>query len=296
MGVAVPIFLLYSLSAFGAALVSVLRPLPPHPSADGLLRALRAGAVGGLFLLAFGTGCDNARTVAGAFAMNVPDGVFELRNSTEAQRLIDQRGGVVDANYLISWFCFGAHEIFGGSFVLPGVYLWAVAASLPAKPDGARCQGLLAHLQSGRVLAALAVALAALGMGVGGAGFAQHTATSRLQLEWNPALEVYSWGSGDENPSGLFGVFLSSGVWVVVGVLLLLSRGNRWFLAVQLLALVGQGLGGALGGDWLQVPSNACEQLVTWALVLLGWELQREAAAGGGSQGGSSPLLKSESA
>lgn len=62
---------------------------------------------------------------------------------------------------------------------------------------------------------------------------------------------------------------LLQGVWVVVGVLLLLSRGNRWFLAVQLLALVGQGLGGALVGqglgDWLQVPSNACEQLVTWA-------------------------------
>ena len=66
-----PIFLLYSLSAFGAALVSVLRPLPPHPSGDGLLRALRAGAVGGLFLLAFGTGCANARTVAAAQPVGV---------------------------------------------------------------------------------------------------------------------------------------------------------------------------------------------------------------------------------
>ena len=100
----------------------------------------------------------------------------------------------------------------------------------------------------------------------------------------------------DENPSGLFGVFLSSGVWVVVGVLLLLWRGNRWFLAVQVAALVGQGLGGALGGEALGLPSNFCEQLVTWALVGLGWELGRDVALasateGGGTQGVTAPLL-----
>ena len=93
-----PLFLLYSISAFAASAVCLLRPLPP-PAAAGvhaasapqlafvgvvqltdpattvtnLLRWLRAGGIAGLFLLAFGTGCDNARTFAGAFAMCAAD-------------------------------------------------------------------------------------------------------------------------------------------------------------------------------------------------------------------------------
>jgi hypothetical protein len=93
--VTLPLFLLYSASAFAAAALILLRPMPPpaaagtHASssprllclgevrlgadpgatAAGLLRGLRVGGIAGLFLLAFGTGCDNARTFAGAFAM-----------------------------------------------------------------------------------------------------------------------------------------------------------------------------------------------------------------------------------
>jgi hypothetical protein len=233
---------------------------------------MRPCAILGLFLLAFGTGCDNARTFAGAFAMNVPDGVFDLKNSTEAQRVIDDMdGGVIDANYLISWFCFATHEILGGMFVFPGVYLWAVA-STPPVPERVSA----ARMCHSRLLAPIGFLLAAFAVCIGLVFFARHTATERLQLRWNDTLGLWSWKSGDENPFGLLGVFLSSGVWVVVGVLLLVHSRTKWFLVVQLIALVGQGMAGGIGGDWAELPSNFFEQLVTWSLVVLGWQLSGE--------------------
>ena len=83
--------------------------------------------------------------------------------------------------------------------------------------------------------------------------------------------------TGHENPVGLFGVFLSSGCWIVCGILIWQWLGDRfaWFFAVQLLAFVGQGLS-ALAGEAIGLPSNFFEQLVTWALIGLGWQLQRE--------------------
>ena len=184
----------------------------------------------------------------------------------------------MDANVVTSWFCFGTHEIVGGAFVLPGLYLWAVAASLPPRRPVPPCLAALERCRDGTVIACSGISICTFAVIKGIVGFAQHTATVPLQLEWNGVLGVWSWGSGNENPSGLFGVFLSSGVWVVVGLLLLLWRDNRWFLAVQLAALVGQGLAGALGGAAMGLPSNFCEQLVTWALIVLGWELSRDAA------------------
>lgn len=274
--IVLPVFMLYSLSGFVASVFCLLRPLPPIPdSPDGCtvagLQAMRPCAILGLFLLAFGTGCDNARTFAGAFATNVPDRVFDLKNSTDAQRLIDERGGVIDANYLISWFCFAAHEVLGGMFVLPGVYLWAVA-STPPVPERVSAW----RMWHSRLLPPIGFVVAALAVCIGVVTFAQHTATSRLQLTWNDALGLWSWTSGNENPFGLLGVFLSSGVWVVVGVLLLVHSRTKWFLVVQLISLVGQGLAGGLGGDLVELPSNFFEQLVTWSLVILGWQLSGE--------------------
>ena len=80
--VTLPLCLLYAGSAFAACAVVLLRPLPlpaapggvsdgglsnTGTAATGLLRGLRLGGSAGLLLLAFGTGCDNARTFAGAF-------------------------------------------------------------------------------------------------------------------------------------------------------------------------------------------------------------------------------------
>ena len=203
--------------------------------------------------------------------MNVPDGIFDLKNSTEAQQQITERGGVIDANYVISWFCFGVHEILGGLFVLPGVYLWAVASTPPVidRVSSARtCHA--------RLLAPAGILLALLAVAIGAVTFASYTATARLELNWNSALEVWVWKSGEENRYGLFGVLLSSIVWVAVGLLLLVDKGTKWFLVSQLLALVGQGLAGSLGGDWVEVPSNCCEQIVTWSLMILGWQLSGE--------------------
>jgi len=67
-------------------------------------------------------------------------------------------------------------------------------------------------------------------------------------------------------------VFLSSGVWIVVGALLWCRLGVRWFFVVQLVAFFGQGASASLG-DAMTLTSNLCEQLVTWALIVLGWRL-----------------------
>ena len=220
---------------------------------------------------------------------SVPEGVFDLRNSTEAQQLIAARGGVVDANYLISWFCSFSHEVFGGTFVLPGAYLWAVAASLPLKSSLPRCLApVFERCRDGAVIACAGVILSTCAVVKGALGFAQHTATTRLLLQWNGLLGVWSWAPGDHNPDGLFGVFLSSGVWIMVGVLLLLWRDNRWFLVLQLVSLVGQGLGGALGRDLVLLPSNFFEQVVTWALIVLGRQLSRDVSS---TMGVATPLL-----
>ena len=78
--VVLPAFFLYSASAFAATVAALARPLPLPRGGDLhallLVRAVRAGAVAGLVLLATGTGLDNVRNFAGHFAASVPDGVF----------------------------------------------------------------------------------------------------------------------------------------------------------------------------------------------------------------------------
>ena len=56
---------------------------------------------------------------------------------------------------------------------------------------------------------------------------------------------------------------------------------------LQLLAFVGQGASAA-AGEAINLPSNFFEQLVTWALLVLGWKLDRELREefGPPSQGG----------
>eukprot|EP01051_Picozoa_sp_SAG22_P008656 SAG22_NODE_673_length_7973_cov_3.643129_6_plen_99_part_00 len=61
----------------------------------------------------------------------------------------------------------------------------------------------------------------------------------------------------------------------MVGGLLWRARGLKWFCGLQLLAFVGQGLS-AVAGEAMTLPSNCFEQQVTWALLVLGWQLQRE--------------------
>jgi hypothetical protein len=111
---------------------------------------------------------------------------------------------------------------------------------------------------------------------VGVTSFARYTMSAPLQLQWNPTLEVWKWGAAESahNPSGLFGVFVSSGVWIAVGVLLWQWLGIRWFALLQLVSFAGQGVAGSLG-DARELPSNFFEQVVTWALVGLGWQLRR---------------------
>ena len=100
-----------------------------------------------------------------------------------------------------------AHEILGGVFVLPGLYLWAVAAGLPSKrptcgrfvertPCLARLAPVLERCRDGTTIAGAGISLCTLAVIKGTLGFAQHTATTRLLLEWNDVLGVWSWGSG----------------------------------------------------------------------------------------------------
>ena len=93
-----------------------------------------------------------------------------------------------------------AHEVLGGVFVLPGLYLWAVAASLPSKrplpPCLVRLAPVLEQCRDGTTIAGAGISLCTLAVIKGTLGFAQHTATTRLLLEWNDVLGVWSWGSG----------------------------------------------------------------------------------------------------
>ncbi len=315
MAVVLIAFLLYAVSAFTAAIASLLW-VPRVPQATLAVRALRVGAIAGLFLLALGTGCDNARTVAGLFAANVPSGVFELRNTTAAHKLMAEKypHGVHDANYILSWFCFVCHECLGGMFVLPGVYLWMVASFLPGRDQTTVCTapGSCGHcrvvcacanwLQKNRgktaggfwsrfagglhtalsttALCALGLALCLLALGIGTAGFITYTATAPLELKWIDSLGLWTWTCGEDhkNPNGLFGVFLSSYVWIAVGVLLWQWRGVTWFVVLQVLSFIGQGVS-AVAGEAIILPSNFFEQVVTWALLLMGRKLHLQLQA-----------------
>lgn len=302
MAVVLIVFLLYTMSAFTAAIASLLW-VPRVPEATLAVRALRVGAIAGLFLLAFGTGCDNARTMAGLFAANVPSGVFELRNTTGAHKLMAEKypHGVHDANYILSWFCFVCHECLGGTFVLPGVYLWIVASFLPGRDQETvctapgscgQCRVVCAcanWLQKKRdqktagvttALCALGLALCLLAVGIGTAGFFTYTATAPLELKWIDSLGLWTWTCGEDhkNPNGLFGVFLSSYVWIAVGVLLWQWCGVAWFVVLQVLSFVGQGVS-AVAGEAIILPSNFFEQVVTWALLAMGRKLQLQLQA-----------------
>lgn len=280
--VTVLLFGLYSASGFTAAAAALLRPLPLISPGSPAAALLRAGGVAGLFLLGFGTGLDNARTLAGAFPASVPPGVFELRNTSRAQHISQD---AIDSNYAVSWFCFVAHECLGSTFLLPGIYLWAAARKLEAKQD--RClpkcpctTWVNRFLKTDAAICRLGFALALVGVSIGCVGFATHTATERLVLRYNQELDIWKWGSGNKNPNGLVGVFLSSYVWIAVGLLIWQHRGLRWFACVQLVAFAGQGVSGALPKDFLEMPSNFFEQVVTWALLILGWQLQGMIARG----------------
>jgi hypothetical protein len=138
-----------------------------------------------------------------ADASGVPDGVFNLRNTTQAQLSLRGTGDFEGANYRISWFCFFAHECLGGIFLLPGMYLWVVASSLPQTYEGccanAGCatlmqvyvnkkHGLRPRQATDRTNAIIACVLSAVGCVVGLVGFVHYTATQHLQLQWNPTV------------------------------------------------------------------------------------------------------------
>eukprot|EP01051_Picozoa_sp_SAG22_P008657 SAG22_NODE_673_length_7973_cov_3.643129_7_plen_116_part_00 len=99
---------------------------------------------------------------------------------------------------MVSWFCFFAHECLGGSFSLPGIYLWILASGLPSQREGSQAtpQGQRAGGRATAQLCALGLLLSAVGCAAGTAGFIGYTATAPLALEWNGALGLWTWGSG----------------------------------------------------------------------------------------------------
>lgn len=277
-------FLLYAVVELSVAALVLAHGLPRplhEPTTDIFFgETFRMVAGLGLFLLAFGSGSDDARMFAGGFAANLPDGVFGLSNATEANALLASRGDVeLSANVLISWFCYFDHEVVGGFFILPGLYLWHVAVSLPQKPRGELCCGdrvtVLLQPLNNRLIGGIG-AVFALGLLILGAwSFASYTATGRMVLEYNDDLRLWTWKSGRNNPFGLIGVFSSSFFWLLIGIGLWQRRNSPWFLVVQVVSLLGQGAAGGLG-DKKGIVSNLMELAVTWALLVLGWQLARE--------------------
>jgi len=271
--IVLPLYFAYSTSAFCAAATVLMHPPPRILTGaswyDTLWRALAAL---GIFVLAFGTAFDNLRTFAGGFASTFPDGVFELQNTTKAADFMESHGGLPKGlNYFISVLCFFAHEVLGATFFIPGLYLWACATSQPSTTS-ASCVSDGRPLANRSTIVAVSCGLFLAGVSIGVSGYVSHTATADMVLTWNDALGVYTWKSGDENPFGLFGVFLSSFIWILVGVLLWCRQGLRWFLAVQLVSFFGQGASASLGSA-MGLTSNLLEQVVAWALIGLGAQL-----------------------
>ena len=202
---------------------------------------------------------------------------------------------------VLSWFCYFDHEVVGGFFILPGLYLWLVAASLPQKPREEICccdrASFLQPLNNwliGGIGAVFVLALLVLGAW----SFASYTATSHLLLEYNADLRLWTWKSGSENPFGLVGVFASSGFWILIGIGMWQRRNSPWFLVVQIVSFLGQGASAGMGEKKF-ILSNLMELVVTWALLLLGWQLAREveeAKQGGTALGLQEHLLDQQAA
>lgn len=270
--------IIYAILGFAASVISVVRK-PVGESESKSMSVLRYGYQLGILLLAFGTGCDNARLFAGAAATSWPQGVWETQNEAIANAMVAT--GQIEQSYgamaTLSSFCYFSHEVLGGVFMIPGFYLWLVSytSNTAQQRQGGCCGFCLTRYSDWLYRHIYVVSLVCLIIGTlpGAIGYAMHT-TKGSALRYNSSLGGWTLGPTDRNPFSLVGVFVSSGFWILLGAWIWIRHRSYWFFIAQLACLFGQGASAALG-DKMNIVSNLCEQVATYSLLALSEWLRR---------------------
>eukprot|EP00462_Mataza_sp_D1_P020087 CAMPEP_0175134170 /NCGR_PEP_ID=MMETSP0087-20121206/8041_1 /TAXON_ID=136419 /ORGANISM="Unknown Unknown, Strain D1" /LENGTH=261 /DNA_ID=CAMNT_0016416725 /DNA_START=37 /DNA_END=822 /DNA_ORIENTATION=+ len=234
------------------------------------VQALRICSIAALAVFATGTACDNARLFTGHYPSEWPAGLFDIKNSTTATNMV--KNGTLSQPALpamadLAWFCFFAHEVLGGLFAFPVLYLWEVVRQVELKRRVPQAVDVLLRVCCGVSCVVILVGLTCFVKDtVNGGGL--------RRLEYNPSLQAWSLKSTTQNPLALIGVFYSSAVWIVVACLLCYARCNIWFLVVNLVCFFGQAASEA-AGDYKLVSSNLLEQVALWSLLGVSYQYAR---------------------
>lgn len=79
-------------------------------------------------MLAVGTGTDNLRLFLGGLVKDLPDGIFFAVGLANCDKDVSCGNALGSSRPIflevITWFCYGSHEIFGALFSIPVIYLW----------------------------------------------------------------------------------------------------------------------------------------------------------------------------
>jgi hypothetical protein len=248
---------------------------------DRLRNFIRYLGLLGMFLLAFMTASDNARTVAGTFDYIWPDGIYATKNSTLANQLVAIGNSTQSYFPMLALTCtnFFAHEVLGALLGMQGLYLLVWGAS---RNSGNRCcmsRDGLERRQSTQMphwrpceaefVFMLATVILTLLFCVGGlVAFIMFTASQGWRLDFNEFQGNFGLKPVKASPIGLIGVFYASFCWILACALLRFKHGYpaTVFLVIQVLLTLGQAAS-SNAGKFNGLISNFFEQAAVWSLL-----------------------------
>ena len=119
------------------------------------LSFIRKFSIFAVFMLAFGTGTDNIRLFLGSLVKDLPDGTLFAVGLAKCNKNISCGNALGNSSRpifleVITWFCFGSHEIFGALFSIPTIYLWYC---VPSKRKGCGSSGKSSSINDQGMLA-----------------------------------------------------------------------------------------------------------------------------------------------
>ena len=119
------------------------------------LSFIRKFSIFAVFMLAFGTGTDNIRLFLGSLVKDLPDGTLFAVGLAKCNKNISCGNCLGNSSRpifleVITWFCFGSHEIFGALFSIPTIYLWYC---VPNKRKGCGSSGKSSSINDQGMLA-----------------------------------------------------------------------------------------------------------------------------------------------
>jgi hypothetical protein len=285
-------FGLYALSAFLAVLllcVSYQTLKMPAITIGKKTYASKFGHVSCfmIFMLALGTGADNLRwLIGGAFpGRSFGPGLVSCDgNITCANALpVEERPPFLE---ILTWFCYGSHEILGSLFVFPVVYLW-VALPPPMTGEGVQhARSIKSKKASFKFRSRLCffISLCAVCLSVAATYFFvdKEANAGALKIKYNFQLKMWSYHPSGESPLTLAGVLFFGFVNLIISTSLLCmdhlpltrccssstTHGLKWYTLCSYICFFGQGAIQALG-DYSNIFSNCLEQVSLWTLLVL---------------------------